>query len=51
MQGIFGSFDCMHVYWKKCPKTWNGSYKKKGSKSFGPFIIYGSMLPLAMPAA
>jgi hypothetical protein len=28
----------MHVYWKNCPKAWNGSYKK-GSKSFGPSVV------------
>ena len=36
--GIFGSLDCMHVYWKNCPKAWNGSYKK-GSKAFGPSVV------------
>jgi hypothetical protein len=29
-EGLFGSLDCMHVYWNKCPLAWQGSYK--GSK-------------------
>lgn len=38
VHGIFGSLDCMHVYWKNCPKAWNGSYKK-GSKAFAPSLV------------
>jgi hypothetical protein len=38
VQGIFGSLDCMHVYWKNCPKAWNGSYKK-GSTAFAPSLV------------
>jgi Plant transposon protein len=26
-EGMFGSLDCMHVYWNKCPMAWQGSYK------------------------
>jgi hypothetical protein len=25
--GMFGSLDCMHVAWNKCPVAWKGSYK------------------------
>jgi hypothetical protein len=25
-EGMFGSLDCMHVYWNKCPMAWQGSY-------------------------
>ena len=36
VDGMFGSLDCMHTYWKNCPKAWAGSYKgKKG----GPSIV------------
>ena len=32
VDGMFGSLDCMHTYWNKCPVAWQGSYKGKGHK-------------------
>jgi hypothetical protein len=32
-EGLFGSLDCMHVYWSKCPLAWQGSYKGSKGKS------------------
>jgi hypothetical protein len=29
VEGMFGSLDCSHTYWKNCPKAWHGSYKGK----------------------
>jgi hypothetical protein len=36
VDGMFGSLDCSHTYWKNCPKGWQGSYKGKETK---PSII------------
>ena len=37
IDGMFGSLDCMHTYWKNCPKAWNGSFK--GSKGMPSIIL------------
>jgi hypothetical protein len=29
VEGMMGSLDCSHTYWKNCPKAWQGSYKGK----------------------
>ena len=29
VEGMFGSIDCCHTYWKNCPKAWQGSFKGK----------------------
>jgi hypothetical protein len=29
VDGLFGSLDCLHTYWKNCPKAWQGSFKGK----------------------
>ena len=35
VDGLMGSLDCTHTYWKNCPKAWQGSYK---GKEEGPSI-------------
>ena len=32
VKGMFGSIDCMHVFWKNCPKGYHGQYKGKEKK-------------------
>ena len=32
VDGMFGSLDCTHTYWKNCPKAWHGTYKGKEKK-------------------
>ena len=32
VQGMFGSLDCMHIFWKNCPKGYHGQYKGKEKK-------------------
>ena len=29
VDGMLGSLDCSHTYWKNCPKAWQGSFKGK----------------------
>jgi hypothetical protein len=29
VDGMLGSLDCSHTFWKNCPKAWQGSYKGK----------------------
>jgi Plant transposon protein len=36
VDGMVGSLDCMHTYWKNCPVAWQQSYKGKES---GPTIV------------
>ena len=33
VEGMFGSLDCMHTWWKNCPVAWKGSYKGKEKRS------------------
>jgi hypothetical protein len=37
---MFGSLDCMHTYWKNCPKAWQGSFSGKEKQ---PTIILESI--------
>ena len=32
IKGMFGSLDCMHVFWKNCPKGYHGQFKGKEKK-------------------
>jgi hypothetical protein len=29
VEGLVGSLDCMHAYWKNCPMEWRGQFKGK----------------------
>jgi hypothetical protein len=40
VDGMIGSLDCTHTFWKNCPKAWQGSYKGKESK---PSIVMESI--------
>jgi hypothetical protein len=40
IDGMIGSLDCTHIFWKNCPKAWQGSYKGKESK---PSIVMESI--------
>lgn len=34
IDGMFGSLDCMHTFWKNCPYSWQGAFQgKEGSPS------------------
>jgi hypothetical protein len=32
VDGMFGSLDCTHTYWKNCPKAWQGSFHGKENR-------------------
>jgi hypothetical protein len=36
VDGMFGSLDCMHTYWKNCPVAWQASFQGRNS---GPTIV------------
>jgi hypothetical protein len=36
VDGMLGSLDCMHTYWKNCPVAWQGAYLGRQS---GPTIV------------
>jgi len=38
--GMFGSLDCMHVYWKNCPVAWQGQFKS-GHKALPSLVLEG----------
>ena len=40
IDGIIGSIDCMHIFWKNCPVAWQGAYKGKEKK---PSIVLEAM--------
>jgi hypothetical protein len=40
VDGIVGSLDCTHTYWKNCPKAWQGSYQGKEKR---PSIVLEAM--------
>jgi hypothetical protein len=39
IDGHFGSLDCMHAPWGKCPKAWQGSYR--GGKGLPTLVLEG----------
>jgi hypothetical protein len=40
VDGMIGSLDCTHTFWKNCPNAWQGLYKGKESK---PSIVMESI--------
>jgi Plant transposon protein len=40
VNGMLGSLDCMHTYWKSCPVAWQQSFK---GKQCGPTIVLEAM--------
>jgi hypothetical protein len=39
IDGMFGSLDCMHTYWKNCPKAWQGQFK--GKEEMASIVLEG----------
>lgn len=39
ISGMFGSLDCMHTYWKNCPKAWQGQFK--GKEKMASIVLEG----------
>ena len=40
IDGMIGSLDCMHLFWKNCPVKWQGAFKGKEKK---PSIVLEAM--------
>jgi Plant transposon protein len=40
VNGMIGSLDCSHTYWKNCPKAWQGSFQGKEGK---PTVVLEAM--------
>jgi hypothetical protein len=36
IDGLLGSLDCTHIYWKNCPVAWKGQYQGRNAT---PFIL------------
>jgi hypothetical protein len=39
IDGMFGSLDCMHTFWKNCPKCWQGQFK--GKEEMASIVLEG----------
>jgi hypothetical protein len=42
-EGLLGSLDCTHTFWKNCLEGWQGSYKGKEGKEAKPTIVMEAM--------
>jgi hypothetical protein len=38
VDGIAGSIDCMHYDWLKCPKAWQGVFKR-GDQKYASLVL------------